>query len=126
MTNPCGWDISVPLGRGEGEWSKKGTGSRVSRSSLEETLLTSRNTGLRWIVTGTRVNFQEGIKICGLICYSSSCYSNSGFSTLQRVSHIGPLPVFINRVLLEHSHAHSFIHILSVVPFAVQHKIELL
>lgn len=102
----------------EGDWIRGG----VSRSSLEETLLTTRNTGLCWIVTGTRVNFQDAIKICRLISYSSSCYSNSGFSTLQRVSHIGPLPVFINRVLLEHSHAHSFTYCLS---FLLQCNTEL-
>lgn len=55
-TNPCLWDVSVPLGRGEGEWSHNGDGSWVSRPALEETLLTTRNTGLDWVITRARTN----------------------------------------------------------------------
>lgn len=35
-------------------------------------------------------------------------------------SHSGPLPVFINKVLLKHGQTHIYVNILSVVVFVLQ------
>lgn len=78
-TNPCLWDVSVHLGRGEGAWSHNGDGSWVSRPALEETLLTPRNTGRDRVITRARINsYCKKLLRRGLICDSSSWCCNQG------------------------------------------------
>lgn len=86
--------MSVPLGRGEGEWSHKGDRFWVSRSSLEETLVTTGNTGLHWIVTRARVNYHKKLlRHVGLFVIAAHVTLTQGSANYNLWATLGHYPL---------------------------------